>query len=357
MTTAESRWGWCSPMALRWPGSGQPVFVLEGSGGLSPGAFGGSLRRSVAGRIRRRLDGLVPADRKTRHGSAAARLAQGAWTGRAVPAFSPRRAGGGQDRRHTQCRFCPRKSCGRDGCRAQRRAHTGGTGAARSDRPGCGHRLERSEQARVGRSAAEFTATADARPGGWSFQGRTLERPLDLTGCKAIRAWVHGDGQGEQLKIQLFDGQGGYRDDYVPIDFTGWKQVTLATPALNSLRYDHVAALNLYYNSLPSGRTVSCRVDQIEAILEREHRQTNVLLEDFESPGCVFFVGPGETLEVSTHKKHGLQPAAFGVLACASRRLLDDRRAVRGGRRHSEPAAGRAMEQDVTHHQAVVLSS
>ncbi len=93
--------------------------------------------------------------------------------------------------------------------------------------------------------------------------------------------------------------------------------MTLATPALNSLKYDHVAALNLYYNSLPSGRTVSCRVDQIEAILERERRQSTLLLEDFESPGCAFFAGPGETIEVSTHKKHGLQPAAFGVLAAS----------------------------------------
>ena len=32
---------------------------------------------------------------------------------------------------------------------------------------------------------------------------------------------MHGDGKGEQLKIQLYDGTGGYRDNYLPIDFKG----------------------------------------------------------------------------------------------------------------------------------------
>ena len=43
-------------------------------------------------------------------------------------------------------------------------------------------------------------------------------------GCRAIRVWVYGDGGGQQLKIQLGDNRNGYRDDYIPIGFTGWKQ-------------------------------------------------------------------------------------------------------------------------------------
>jgi len=85
----------------------------------------------------------------------------------------------------------------------------------------------------------------------------------------AIRAWVKGDGGGESLKIQLFDGQGGYRDDYVTINFTGWRQVTLDQPALNTLRYGHVERINFYYNGLPRQRTVSCLLDGVEALLGR----------------------------------------------------------------------------------------
>ena len=298
-----------------WPGSGQPVFVLEGGGASHPAhavaRSGDALRVAFD-------DGSTALFRLTeRPGMVLLRLESLAALGPVerfrlfrldVPAGA--KVGG-----TLNAAFADGRVAAVMAAEPNVEARTGGAGASRADRPGCAHQIQRSDQARVGRSSAEFRATADANPGGWSYQGRSLERPLDLTGCKAIRAWVHGDGQGEQLKIQLFDGTGGYRDDYVIVDFVGWKRVTLATPALNSLKYDHVAALNLYYNSLPPGRTVSCRVDQIEAVIAREGRQDAVLLEDFESPGCAFFAGPGETLEVSTHKRHGLQPAAFGVLA------------------------------------------
>ena len=193
------------------------------------------------------------------------------------------------------------------------------TGAYRADRPGCSHRFARSDQARAGRSAAEFTATADAQPGGWSVRGKPLDRTLDLTGCRAVRAWVHGDGQGEQLKIQLYDGLGGYRDSYLPIDFKGWRHVTLTDPPYNTLRYDHVTTLNLYYNGLPPGKSVTCLVDQVEALVARGGKEEAVLLEDFESPGSPFFAAPGATLDVWTHRTHGLQPAAFGILAASPR--------------------------------------
>lgn len=185
----------------------------------------------------------------------------------------------------------------------------------RADRPGCSHVLEPTDQAKEGRAGARFTATADGKPGGWSVQGRPFKAPLDLSGCKAIRAWIHGDGRKEALKIQLFDGSGGYRDDYIPIDFKGWRHVTLKAPALNTLRYDHVAVLNIYYNGLPENTTVTCLVDQIEAVVERGGRESVVTLEDFEDPGSPLWAQPVHSLTVSTVKEHGLTPASFAVLA------------------------------------------
>ncbi|MHB8864364.1 MAG: CIA30 family protein, partial [Pirellulaceae bacterium] len=152
----------------------------------------------------------------------------------------------------------------------------------RGDRAGCEHEFVQTDSdVKQGRSAARFTATCDDQPGGWSVRGRQFPQPLDLTGCQAIRAWVHGDGQGEALKIQLSDGQGGYRDNYLAIDFTGWRQVTLTDPPFNTLKYDHVTTLNFYYNGMPAGTTVTCLIDQVEAVLRQNGRDQAIALEDF----------------------------------------------------------------------------
>lgn len=193
----------------------------------------------------------------------------------------------------------------------------------RSDRPGCRHEFVRINQAKLGNGAARFTATADGKPGGWSFRGKMLPGVLDLTGCKAIRAWVHGDGQGEHLKLQLGDGIGGARDFYLPVDFKGWRQVTLTESPYNTLRHDHVTALNFYYNSLPPGKTVECLLDQVEVLIERHGMEKAIVLEDFEAAESDLWGPPLASLQVHTLRKHGLQPAAFGVIVCPEKEFYD----------------------------------
>ena len=198
------------------------------------------------------------------------------------------------------------------------------TAAYRSDRAGCGHDfVQDKEDAKVGKAAARFVATCDAKPGGWSMRGRALPQPLDLTGCKAIRAWVHGDGQGQQLKIQLYDGRGGYRDNYLTIDFTGWRRVELTKCPINTLRYDQAAALNFYYNGMPAGKKVTCLIDQVEAVIERDGAEQVVVLEDFESPDSPLWSLPVPHLVAQTYQRHGIEPAAFGLIACPRTELLE----------------------------------
>jgi hypothetical protein len=195
----------------------------------------------------------------------------------------------------------------------------------RADRTGCSHEfVQDATDPRQGRFAARFTATSDETPGGWSYRGRSLARPLDLTGCRAIRAWVHGDGKGQSLKIQLADDQDGYRDDYVKIDFTGWRQVTLDQPDLNTLRYDRVKSVSFYYNGLPAGQTVTCGIDQVEALIAGDGgAERSILLEDFESPTSPLFDGLSRQLQVQTLEAHAIEPAAFGVLACAPDQAME----------------------------------
>ncbi|MBN1442724.1 MAG: hypothetical protein JXA90_08445, partial [Planctomycetes bacterium] len=197
------------------------------------------------------------------------------------------------------------------------------SGGASADRAGCRHEFVRVAPGKVGAHAARFTAECDARPGGWSMRGRSIAAPLDLSGCRALRAWVHGDGRGEALKIQLYDGAGGYRDNYVAIDFHGWRQVTLTDCPINSLRYDRVAALNFYYNGLPASTTVTCLVDHVEALIERDGAEEVVVLEDFEDEASPLWFPPATSLCAQIEKAHGIEPAAFGVLACREADMLD----------------------------------
>lgn len=199
--------------------------------------------------------------------------------------------------------------------------------ALRADRAGCTHTfVQDSTDPRQGRFAARFTSTSNDAPGGWSYRGRSLAEPLDLKGCRAIRAWVHGDGKGQALKIQLADDQNGYRDDYLKIDFTGWRQVTLEHPALDTLRYERVRSVSFYYNGLPVRQTVTCGLDQVEAVMPGDRpgvAERAILLEDFESPTSPLFDGLPNQLQVQTLETHGIEPAAFGVLACAPDQAMD----------------------------------
>ncbi len=99
--------------------------------------------------------------------------------------------------------------------------------------------------------------------------------------------------------------------------------MTLTDASFNTLRYEHTDALNIYYNSLPPGKTVTCYVDQIEAIIERDGAERVVLLEDFESPVSPLWGSPQTTLNLRTYARHGIQPARFGVLVCRSAELME----------------------------------
>jgi hypothetical protein len=161
-------------------------------------------------------------------------------------------------------------------CEPNVRAFSERPDTRRADRPGCRHTFEPNDDAKAGRTAARFTATADEKSGGWSMRGRRFDTPHDLSGLTALRAWVHGDGQGQMLKFQLCDDASGCRDTYLKIDFTGWKQLTLTDRPYDKLNPQRVAALQLYYNSLPAGRSVTCLIDQVEAIVKRDGQEPDV---------------------------------------------------------------------------------
>lgn len=185
-----------------------------------------------------------------------------------------------------------------------------------ANREGCSQQFEHNKAAtKRGKYGVRFTATCDEKKEGWVTNGRLYPDPLNLSGLKAIRVWVHGDGKGQLLKVQLLDTSGGYRDDYIKIDFKGWKHLTLTKPTQDKLDYTNIKHLNLYYNKVPPGETVQCDIDQIEVVIEKNGKKEILLLEDFENPKLSSWGSSPRTLNLKTYAQYGLKPIRFALLA------------------------------------------
>lgn len=128
-------------------------------------------------------------------------------------------------------------------------------------------------------SRAERTAT-------WASVGRTFAPPLNLGGERALGVWVHGDGQGEVLNLQLRSPEhvvGGIGEHYVIVDFTGWRYFELIEPEgeryanyswpygsdyaiyRETVDYKQLAKLTLWINHLPASGAAKCYLSPIRA--------------------------------------------------------------------------------------------
>ncbi|NLS93946.1 MAG: hypothetical protein GXX96_17440 [Planctomycetaceae bacterium] len=137
---------------------------------------------------------------------------------------------------------------------------------------GVTQRLTRStDLAKYGSTSICYTAqsTRDDNAG-WSHKPGPLAQSVDLSPFKSIGFWVHGDGGGPSLKLQLRDAAGGWQDIYRRIDFTGWRycQFDLGAPTLKDPT--RINAMGLYYNGIPAGKTVTCYVDEIRLLRQVE---------------------------------------------------------------------------------------
>lgn len=120
---------------------------------------------------------------------------------------------------------------------------------------------------RIGQGSVCYTARSEREDnGGWSYKPGPLAEPLDASKYKAIGFWLHGDGGGQSLKLQLRDAAGGWQDMYRGVDFVGWRfcQFELGGPHLKDP--GKITAMHLYYNGIPAGKTVTCFVDEIRLL-------------------------------------------------------------------------------------------
>ena len=155
------------------------------------------------------------------------------------------------------------------------------------------------------------TNSSQNRTNAWAKFEKTFTPPQNLNEHQALGLWVHGDGQGEVINVQLkspWHLAQGYGEHYIVVDFTGWRYFELIEPegeryALNSqleknrdgnfelskpegeryadyqwpygdiysiyrnsVQFDSVDTLGLWYNNLPPGSPVTCYLSPIKAL-------------------------------------------------------------------------------------------
>jgi hypothetical protein len=163
---------------------------------------------------------------------------------------------------------------------------------------------------KVGPASGRFDAirgTGPQQP--WAMVGRRFSPHANLAG-KALGFWVHGDGRGELLNLQVkspLSAYGGVCDRYARIDFSGWKYIELIEPESDDIvrhdwpymphvsrwatgggaamanaypafhihvSFEKIETMNLWYGDLPEG-PVSCVLSPIKAVPLKECRVSN----------------------------------------------------------------------------------
>ena len=205
----------------------------------------------------------------------------------------------------------------------------GPRGSGGSASPGAKAEAAFTNEAKAGSGAARLVGLNPTDKPAWTCRYKTFARPLDLRGHVGIGAWVKGDGKGELLKIQLYDGKGAgashYRDYYIKIDFTGWKYCELKRPEGEPIDYGHITQCNLYYNGIPPKTNVECVVDDIRALRELTGKPSSNpqdwILEDFEDPAAPYYDLPATVISADCLAQYGTEGAGVGVIVCPAEQL------------------------------------
>lgn len=145
------------------------------------------------------------------------------------------------------------------------------------------------DQVKAGPVSGRLTATnsGPGRAGSWAKLEKAFDPPRNLAAQQALGLWVHGDGQGEVLNLQLRSPEHvshAIGEHYIIVDFTGWRYFELIEPEgerhadyhwpyggiyaiyRESVHYGQVASLGLWLNHLPPGKPATCFLGPIKAL-------------------------------------------------------------------------------------------
>ena len=127
------------------------------------------------------------------------------------------------------------------------------------------------------------------RTASWAQIGTSFRPYLSIQPGEALGLWVHGDGKGALLNVQLENPREHthcFAEHYIDLDFTGWRYFEIPLRERSSDRYHDykwpyysqhgifrnrlqqnvVSELNLYVNNIPAGEEVEILVSPIHAL-------------------------------------------------------------------------------------------
>lgn len=133
------------------------------------------------------------------------------------------------------------------------------------------------------------SSTRDEANGAWAKLARVHTPPLDIKGQQALGVWVHGDGSGALLNLQLRSPHhtvyGGYGEHYVRLDYTGWRYFEMVEPEGGAIKdhqwpynggyyaiyreevdFSQVETLSLWCNRVPKGREAAPVLSAVKAL-------------------------------------------------------------------------------------------
>ncbi len=137
---------------------------------------------------------------------------------------------------------------------------------------------------------AASSTGASGQAASWINLEKGFEPSINLENNRGIGVWVKGDGNGELLNLSIKSPEhishGARGDHFIRIDFTGWKYFELVEiessefsnyiwpesylyvydSYRHTVAFDNVNKLQIWYNNLPGGKEVACRLSPVMAL-------------------------------------------------------------------------------------------
>lgn len=166
---------------------------------------------------------------------------------------------------------------------------------SKSGAEGVSGRISTSEEKAVTGEAGGIFSAQNAgkspRDGSCINMEKEFTPMLDLSKNQALGVWVKGDGRGEILNLSVRSpvhiSHGAHGDHFIKIDFTGWKYFELVETESSAIsdyiwpddshfyvydsyrhtvQFDKVDKFQLWYNNIPEGQKVTCRLGPVKAL-------------------------------------------------------------------------------------------
>jgi hypothetical protein len=157
---------------------------------------------------------------------------------------------------------------------------------------------------KAGKASGCLTAAnaGESPVGAWARVVKSFEPVVDMTPYDAVGLWVHGDGKGQLLNLQLTNLPEYFRtldDHHIKIDFEGWRYFELLMRERDAAAYHDyqwpygahcvlhrsplvrhaVSKLTLYLNNLPPQDEVACYLSPVKALRTRKVVLQNPAIE------------------------------------------------------------------------------